>query len=191
MLTTLQTLKSRLALTDSTTGAILTAAIQAVSARFDKETNRILARTENAIHEFDPADTELFPACYPIESITKWETKSSESAGWQEQPAPEHLIRNACIVSLLSPSSLQPAASRLTYTGGYVLPGTDPAPGQVPLPDDLEQAAVEQVAFWFQSRSALGIHTTWPSGGEYRMFATFDLLPSVQSVLAHHRRWSL
>ena len=30
---------------------------------------------------------------------------------------------------------------------GYVVPGTVPAPGQTPLPDDLEQAAVEQIAY--------------------------------------------
>ena len=34
-------------------------AIKAVSARFDKETNRTLARTTTATHEFDAADTEI------------------------------------------------------------------------------------------------------------------------------------
>jgi len=34
-------------------------AIKAVSARFDKETNRTLARTTTATHEFHAADTEI------------------------------------------------------------------------------------------------------------------------------------
>jgi len=63
MLTQLSVLKARLALlpTDTTYDALLTSAILAVSARFDKETNRTLARTENATYEFDQGDTELSP----------------------------------------------------------------------------------------------------------------------------------
>jgi len=41
----------------------------------------------------------------------------------------------------------------VTYTAGYVLPGDTPAAGQTALPDDLEQAAVEQVAYWFQKQT--------------------------------------
>ena len=48
----------------------------------------------------------------------------------------------------LSTINSQLSTCRLTYTGGYVLPGDTPGPGQTPLPDDLEQAAVEQCAAW-------------------------------------------
>ncbi len=196
MLTQLSTGKSRLAIPDADTShdALLTSAIKAVSARFDKETDRTLARTENATHEFDPADTEISPPLYPIETVTKWETKSTESEGWVEQPTPDFLIRSSCVISLSRPFSLQPLAfslCRFVYSGGYVLPGTTPAAGQTPLPDDLEQAAVEQVAFWYQKRDQLGIRISWPSGGTYQQFSAQDLLPAVQSVLAAHRRWSL
>ncbi len=134
MLAQLSTVKSRLAIPDADTShdALLTSAIKAVSARFDKETHRTLARTENFQQEFDAADTEIIAACYPIESVTKFELKTSESTGWQEiTPAPDYLIRANCIITLLSPFSLQPLAfslSRVTYTAGYVLPGTAPAP---------------------------------------------------------------
>jgi hypothetical protein len=108
MLTQLPTVKSRLSLLDTTYDALLTAAIKAVSARFDNETNRTLARTENAIHEFDPTDTEILPPCYPIETVSKFETKTSETTGWQEiQPAPDYLIRKSCIISLPSPLDLR------------------------------------------------------------------------------------
>ena len=79
----------------------------------------------------------------------------------------------------------------MTYTGGYVLPGTDPQPGQTPLPDDLEQAAVEQVAFWFTTRDKLGLKTYWPVSAAYYQFATQDLLDSVRAVLKPYQRWSL
>ena len=54
MLTQLSTIKSRLALVVTDYDDILNAAIKGVSARFDQETNRTLARTEDIIDEFDP-----------------------------------------------------------------------------------------------------------------------------------------
>ena len=194
MLTQLPTVKSRLAIpdADTTNDAILTSAIKAVSARFDKECNRTFERTVAATHEFHADDTEICPACYPIEAITKWETKTSEAAGWVEQPAPDYLLRSACVISLSRPfSPLAFSLCRFSYTGGYLPPGvTDPL-SAARLPDDLEQAAIEQVVFWFQKRDKLGIRISWPSGGTYQQFATQDLLPSVQSVLARYQRWTL
>src|SRR2546426_11037817 len=152
MLTQLATVKSRLALTVTDYDDLLTNAIRAVSTRFDKETNRTLSRTTMATHEFDAADTEILPRCYPVESVTKFELKSNETDGWSEQTGVQYLIRRQCVISLQSPTwHLLTSArlARVTYTGGYVLPGSTPSAGQTALPDDLEQAAVEQVAYWF------------------------------------------
>jgi hypothetical protein len=59
------------------------------------------------------------------------------------------------------------------------------------LPNDLENAAIEQVASWFQNRDNLGIDTTWPHTGTYKKFAQLDLLPNVQTVLKRYERWQL
>lgn len=193
MLTQLPAVKARLTIADidTTFDALLTTAINAVSARFDKECNRAFARTENASHEFEAADTEIIPACYPVEAVTRWETKVSEADGWVEQPAPGYLIRSACVISLASALDPRPATlGRLTYTGGYVIPGITPGPGQTPLPNDLEQAAVEQVAWWFQNRDRLGLTRIWEYHATYRQFADLDLLSSVRAVLARYRRWT-
>src|SRR6267142_1146154 len=103
MLTQLSTAKSRLALTVTDYDDLLTNAIKAVSARFDKETNRTLSRTTAAIHEFDATDTEILPPCYPVESVTKFELKSNETDGWSEQTGVQYLIRRQCVISLSSP----------------------------------------------------------------------------------------
>ena len=92
MLTQLATVKSRLALTVTDYDDLLTNAIRAVSARFDKETNRTLSRTTTANHEFDTADTEILPPCYPVESVTKFELKSNETDGWSEQTGIQYNI---------------------------------------------------------------------------------------------------
>src|SRR6266436_5693635 len=100
MLTQLSTVKARLALIATDYDGILTNAIKAVSDRFDKETNRTLARTASATHEFDASDTEILPPCYPIESVTKFELKSNETDGWIEQTGIQYLIRRKCVISL-------------------------------------------------------------------------------------------
>ena len=78
--------------------------------------------------------------------------------------------------------------ARVTYTAGYVLPGTTPEPGQTPLPADLENAVIEQAAFWFQNRDKLGLIRNWPSGGTYQVFSQLDLLPNVAAVLRRYAR---
>src|SRR4051812_31113608 len=144
MLTLLSTVKTRLAIDefDLTYDTILTNAINAISFRFDKETNRTLARTVNITQEFDAADTEICLDCYPFESLTRFELKSTEAEGWIEQTGIDFLIRNGCVLTLHSAFRTPQSAlgqARITYTGGYVLPGTTPGAGQTALPANLEQ----------------------------------------------------
>jgi len=191
MLTQLSTVKARLALTLTDYDSLLPSAIKAVSDRFDKETNRILARTTTATHEFDAADTEILPPCFPIESVTKFELKSNETDGWSEQTGVEYLLRRNCVLSLRLALGASRELGRITYTGGYVLPGTSPSAGQTALPDDLEQAAVEQVAYWFRNREKTGLLRSWPHDGTYQAFLQSDLLLEVRSLLKKYERWNL
>jgi hypothetical protein len=204
MLTQLSTIKARLALLDTDTqyDILLTNAIKAVSERFDKECNRILARTENFAQEFSPDLTELCAVCYRIESVSKFELKTDEAAGWIEQAEVKYLIRRNCVISLssllcsaprtLSGLSSLPALGRVIYTGGYVLPSDPNYPQTTPdhqLPAGLEQAAVEQTAFWFQNRDRLGLMRIWEYHGTYRQFADLDLLSNVKALLFQYTRW--
>ena len=169
MLTQLATVKSRLALTVSDYDDLLTTAIKAVSARFDQETNRTLARTTGMTDEFSAEQTEIAVSCYPIEAVTKFELKSNETDGWSEQTGIDYLIRRQCVISLSAPinsqlSTINPPVARVAYTGGYVLPGESRVgvpPATPDLPSDLEQAAVEQVAYWFRNRDNTGLIRTW------------------------------
>src|SRR3954468_21268590 len=129
MLSTLSSLKARFAIPDLNVefDDLLTTALTALSARFDRETNRTLTRTANTTHEFDPCETEIIPPCYPIESVSKFETKSTEAEGWVQQSNVDYLIKRSTVITLSSPlstiNSSSPSTCRLTYTGGYVLPG--------------------------------------------------------------------
>jgi hypothetical protein len=196
MLTQLSTVKSRLGLleTDTQFDSLLVNAIRAISERFDKECNRTFARTENFTQEF-PADfTEICAACYPLESVSKFELKYDEAGGWLDQGQVSFLIRQKCIIALAAPLSRlesRPVTARVTCTGGFVLPGATPEPGQTPLPSAVEQAAVEQVAYWFQNRDRFGLLRIWEYHGTYRHFADLDLLQSVRAVLFQHMRWEV
>ena len=199
MLTQLSTVKARLAIPDLNVefDDLLTTALTAVSVRFDRETNRTLTRTANITHEFDACETEIIPPCYPIESVSKFETKSTETEGWVQQSRIDYLIKRSTVISLVTPlsttgqSGSDLSTSRVTYTGGYVMPGDTPGAGQTPLPPDLEQAAVEQVAYWFQNRDKLGLLRYWPKDGIYLQLSGLDLLPSVSVVLQKYKRWTI
>jgi len=195
MLSQLSTLKQRLAIpaVDVQFDDLLTAALTAISVRFDRELSRTLVRTASATFEFAD-ETEIIPACYPIESVSKFELKTSEAEGWLEQTGVQFLIRRSCIISLQSPiCNLHSAicTSRVTYTGGYVLPGDTVGPGQTPLPADLEQAAIEQTAAWFLNRDKIGLEVHWPKGGVYEKLSQLPLLPQVQAVLSRYTRWAI
>ena len=193
MLTQLSTIKARLGIldTDLQYDTLLTNAIQAASERFAHECNRRLARAEGVTQEFSADITELCAHCYPIETVSKFEVKDSESGGWLEQAGVQYLVRQRCVISLAAPLGSCRQQGRITYTGGYVLPGTTPAEGQTALPADLESAAVEQVAAWYQQRDKLGLIRHWPSSGTYMVFSQLPLLPQVSAMIRPHRRWAV
>jgi hypothetical protein len=198
MLTELATVKKRLSIlpSDVSQDELLTRAIEAVSARFDRECNRTMARTVDATQEFGAGEAEIIAKCYPVEVVTKFELKTSEGDGWVEQTGADYIVRQGCVISLSEPlAGLGRAAEawlgRVTYTGGYVVPGTAPGAGQATLPADLESAAVEQVACWFQQRDKLGLIRHWPSGGTYMVFSQLPLLPQVSATIRPYRRWSV
>ena len=126
--------------------------------------------------------------CYPLESVSKWEVKSSESEGWVQQST-TFLMRRNSILNLPEPLGTVREIGRVTYTGGYVLPGAVVQPGQFALPKDVEGAAIEQVSAWFQNREKLGLIRHWPNSGLHLVISQAPLLGSVQMVLRRHERW--
>jgi len=189
MFSTLPALKARLALDalDPQFDELLTNALLATGARFEKECNRFFARDE-MLEDFPGDSLELRLSRYPVESVSNLEIKTNEEEGWVELPSTEHLLRGACVVSLPSAIGTWRQQIRVTYVGGYVMPGDEVVADQFALPVDLEQAAVEQTAYWFQNRDKLGLLRSWPHQGTYQQFALLDLLPSVKAVLRTYER---
>ncbi len=189
MLTQLSTVKTRLNVTDTSFDGPLANAIAGFSERFERECNRKFARQVNAIEEFSADQIEICPVSWPIESVGSFDLKTKESDGWQPvTPTPDYLIRSNCVISLETATGSRFQQARVTYTGGYVLPGTTPGTGQTPLPSDLEQACVEQVVYWYQNRTTLGFLTATVGPGTHLVQG--DLLPGVAAVLQKYTRIS-
>jgi len=189
LLTQLTTVKSRLGISDTTDDTLLTNLIKFASARFERECNRFLDRQASTTDEFTADTCELRVSRYPIESVSAFHLKTDETEGWVAETGVEYLIRRACIISLTFALGDCSQLVRITYTGGYVLPGTTPGSGQTALPDDLEQACVEQVSFWYQRRHQLGLITVPSDGRTFYQLGQIDLLPNVLPVLKKYERY--
>ena len=191
LLAQLTTIKNRLGITDTTDDTLLTNFIEFASARFERDTNRSLERAASTTDELPADQTEILVTRFPLETVNSFHLKANETDGWLLQPNVDYLIRRACVISLSAPLGTKYEQARVTYTGGYVLPGTTPGSGQTALPDDLEHACTEQVAYWYQNRFRLGLLSMPAEGRTFFNIAQIDLLPQVQSILKRYERFSL
>ena len=191
LLAQLTTIKTRLGITDTTDDTLLTNLIEFASARFERETNRSLERAAATTEEFSADQTEILVARFPLETVASFHLKENETDGWVLQSSIDYLIRRACVISLTAPIGTKYEQARVTFTGGLVLPGTTPGAGQAALPDDLEHACVEQVAYWYQNRHRLGLLSMPAEGRTFFNIAQIDLLPQVASILKRHERFCL
>lgn len=189
MLTQLSTVKARLEIDefDVKYDALLTNAIKATGARFEMICRRKFARTTNIQQEYELREPHILLTLYPFESLTTWETRTDPNGSWNDVTGLAYDVTQKCV---LTPVTQLPCAGRgrITYTAGYVMPGDTVEAGQTALPDDLEQAAVEQVAAWFTNRDKVGLIRNWPKAGVYQEFQQSELLPSVAEVLAAYTR---
>ena len=190
MLTQLTTVKRRIGLidTDTSNDPALTLLIEAVLMRFARECRRRFAREAGATMEF-PADAKFVVLeVYPLEAVTKIETKSSEREGWIEQTV-DYLLRRNSVVEFVERPGGRNEVGRITYTGGYVLPGTVPGTGQFALPKDLEWAATEQCAHWWLWKDKVGLYRHAIAGGLELELRPNALLPQVVGTLKRYERF--
>jgi len=192
MLTQLSTLKARLGfeLFDTTDDTGLTNILKHVSARFAADCNRIFDYGASLTYEFPADEIGIFVDRPPVEAVSQFELKRTEAEGWIVQPDVDYLLSpKKTMISLAKRIGTSRQLGRVTYTGGYILPGATPTGNQIALPDEIEQACVEQAAYWYQRRSQLGLLSISSDAGIVQQFQSSDLLPQVQAVLRNYERW--
>jgi len=195
MITQLATLKKRLKIRDEDVvdDELLTRIIDATYARFEKECNRKLARQAAATFEFRANVVHILVDRYPIESVTTFELKSNETDGWEAEVVDYLLTPSRAMIEFASEFGSDTQIGRVTFTGGFVMPGTDPGAGQTALPDDLEDAAIEQIAYWYRNKDKLGLSSVSGQSGSIAfepksVVNPLPLLAPVQAVLKSYTR---
>ena len=199
MLCELLTVKTRLGIAeaDVVDDAILTNAILAIGGRFELECNRKFERTANATFEFRADEMDILVDRYPIEDYSAFHVKANETAGWVLQADVVALIGlKKNIIELSTALGTSREIARVTFDGGYVLPGGTVSAGQTALPDELAQACVEQTAHWYQQRKHLGLASVSGEGGSFSkdpvsVVTPLSLLPAVLAVLKKYERWRM
>src|SRR2546421_4054509 len=192
MLTQLATLKSRLGLEAFATDddPLLTNLLKHVSARFACECNRTFDYGAGLTCQFRADQINIIVERPPIEILSRFDLKTTESEGWLLQAGIDYLLSpQKTIIELAQPLGTSRQLGRVTYTGGYILPGALPAGNPIALPDDLEQACLEHVAYWYQRRAQLGLVSVSSGDSTVQQFQSADLLPQGQAVLKHYERW--
>lgn len=193
-LTQLSTLKARLNIDrgDTADDALLTNALTGLSQRFAGECNRQFDYQDDATFTFRANEMDIRVDRYPIASVTGFALKDSGTTGWHVvtgADVPDFVIGpQQNIIELASPLGDSAQIAQVTYSGGYILPGDSNSDGSIALPSDLEQAAVEQLAYWYQRRNQLGLVSISGDGGSISQFRALDLLPNVQAVLRQYER---
>jgi hypothetical protein len=84
-----------------------------------------------------------------------------------------------------------PDAIEVKHRSGYCAAGVTPSTGETALPDDLREAAIEQVSFIFKRRDDIGLSSNSMQGGSINVFSSMDLLPLVKAILDKYRRIAL
>jgi hypothetical protein len=76
----------------------------------------------------------------------------------------------------------------LTYTAGYVQPGSTPTGLQIALPEDIEQAVLDWCAYRYKQRPNVGVTARKSSQGESSNPETLDAPPNVLQVIERYKR---
>src|SRR2546429_1398839 len=101
MITQLSTVKARLGIDDFNVqyDALLSKAIRGVGKRFEKICRRRFERAVDFQQEFWIREVEIILVQYPLESVTKFETKEKEFDPWVEKTGVEYLVDQRCVIS--------------------------------------------------------------------------------------------
>src|SRR6266403_6170756 len=106
MLTTLPTIKSRLGLDpfDTADDPLLTSLLKHVSARFAAECNRIFDYGTALTYEFRAEQLNILVDHPPIQAVTQFDLKTTESEGWLLQSSFSYLLSpTRTVVELAQP----------------------------------------------------------------------------------------
>lgn len=186
---TLAGIKSRLGITGTGDDTLIEGMIAAASNVFDRHCNRKFARSDLAEQFFQADQKEISLDRYPVEMIASIQLREHARSAWVRQIVDYELI-NSCVLRLAYTLGDESQQCRVMYAGGYVLPSTTALTGQTALPDEVVQAAQDQVCFWYERRHTLRFGNV-DAQAPTRRPETLELTPHVREMLRPFVRMAL
>lgn len=80
---------------------------------------------------------------------------------------------------------------QIVYRGGYCAAGVVPSAGEVALPAELREAAIEQSSFIYKRKDDIGLSAESFGNASMTKYAKIELLPGVRETLKRYGRPSL
>ena len=206
MLCTLAQFKERYGITAATDDDAITSILQGVSAQLGRAAGRVWYGRpclEKCEITFEPAVvppfTEfLFLPAWPVVAVESViETALGDWANGTELAAGADYFAMAGRGILARLAGHWPEGTltvQAVYTGGYTPPSESEAEeweaedGEVLLPDDIREAALQQAGFVWERRASLGLSGESAGGGSISTYAQDTLLPGVREIMAGYRR---
>jgi len=196
-LTTLPTLKQWLpvASTNNNDDTTLARLLTAVSMDFLRATRRpdLLLSTYTEVHQGD-GSSRLVAFHWPIVAVTDLTIAGSEVTASADKIALGYYIdadidpERIWQVYLNGYVFTDGAAVKLTYSAGYVQPGTTPTAGQIALPGDIEQAVIDWCGYRYKQRLNVGVSSRRSTEGETAHLEIIDAPPNVLQVIERYKR---
>jgi len=198
-LCTLADVKERLGLTVTDHDILLARIVLGIVSVFEGHCEHPLIQTAADVTEYlSGRGTHLQLSRYPVISITS----IKESWDWDFDSADaltantDYRLVNDGVKGILYrcyttwPRDI-PDSVQAVYRGGYCPAGSAPGTGEISLPADLREAAIEQATLLFKRRDDIGLSGVGFDGGSISKFSKLELLPLVKEVLEKYRRHTL
>lgn len=196
---TLADVKDRLGITKTDHDITINRIISGLEAIFNSHTKRkLLVNAADVTEYYTGLSCYLQLARFPIVSITSIKIAydyNFDSVDALTANTDYRLVnggKNGILYRVYStwPEIVEDAI-QVIYRGGYCSAGQSPGAGEIALPADLREAAIEQASFIFKRKDDIGLSSVGFDGGSINKFSAIDLLPMVKKVLDTYRRPSL
>lgn len=175
---------------DTQFDALLTGLLKGVSSRFEGDCHRGLSRQVSVVEILDGGRNAISVFRYPIETIT--EVVESRFGDWEngyiltENQNFTANKKNGILYRENFRWCVGKQSVRVTYTGGFVLPGDTVGAGQIALPDDIQYAVLEQCRYLWLRRKELGMESVGMGSGTWTLANKDPWLPSVGAVIRRY-----
>ena len=191
---TVDQVKTRLGITTDETDTLLEGVIAGVTAAFESWCQRRLVRLAADVAEYHRGGaTELYLKAFPAVVITSVHEALLHDYDDALAADEDYVLndRRGILVRVLGTWLAGADAVRVIYSGGYTPAGLAVGEGEIAMPGEIVEAAIQQAAFVFSRRAELGLSAVTAADGSINAAVIDTLLPGVQQMISGHRRISL